>query len=287
MLTLEQLLEQTAVKTEEFLKPKEAKKENFPHDWKPENALTNARLVSFQHQGQNVPFAEVHVHYAKDKNKKVIAVFICPKKMEGKDCPMCDFGWSEYNHAKSLNIKDQSFKRFLPSKEYVSLIIERETEEVDFHSVGYPVLKCFKFPNKVKEQIELLLKDPDYGDITHLIQGTDIKINFSKEAADSGNLSLTVQAARTSSPIFNKKFADANSDFEAFKDAYTKMVQNQCDPFARFGRLDANGIYEVLKKMRDETSDKEEVEANVSTESDSNASEEAKMVALQKELAQA
>lgn len=285
MLTLEQLLEQTAVKTDEFLKPKEGKKENLPQDWKPENALTNARMVSFPFKGQNVPFAEVHVHYAKNKQKKVIAVFLCLKKMEGKDCPMCDFGWSEYNAAKAANIKNDTFKRFLPSKEYVSLIIERETEEADFHSVGYPVLKCFKFPNKVKDQIELLLKDPDYGDITHLIKGTDIKINFNKEAADSGNLSLTIQAARTSSPIFNKRFADASVDFETFREVYTKMLENKCDPFGRFERLDQNGIFEVLKKMRDETSDKEEVEQNATE--NSNVSEEAKMLALQKELAQA
>ncbi len=286
MLTLEQLLEQTSVNTEEFLKPKpkeDKKDQETPENWKPKNALTNARVVSTQFNGKNVPYIETHVHYVKNKSKKTIGVFLCPKRMFGKECPMCDFGWSEYNENKKLGIKSDEFKRFLPSKEYVALIIDRETEENEFSTIGHPVLKCFKFPNKVREQIDLLMVDPDYKDITNLSKGTDLKINFNKEAADAGNLSLTVRASATAgTPIFNRKFADAEKDFDVFRDVYTKMIENKCNPLGRFNQLDSNGIFDLLKKMKEETSDKEEVEAH--PVEDVNLSEEAKMAALQKEL---
>lgn len=286
MLTLEELLAQTAVNTTELLAPKEEeKKEDGPEHWKPKNEVTPSRLVSFEHEGKMVPFAEVNVHYVKNKAGKIIKVFRCPnKKKYDQDCPMCLFGWGEYKRLKDLGSKDKAFKRFLPSQESVSLFIDRETEEAEFNKLGYPVLKCFKYPNKVKEMIEAFLKDPEYGDISHLTKGTDIKINYSEAQAKLQQLSLTVTAARSSSPIFNKKFADVEKDQATFIEVYQNMMKNACDPFSRFETLNSDQILEVMRSMSEETSDKEEVEQHSGT-AENNASEEDKMNALKRDLA--
>lgn len=285
MLTLEELLNQTAVNTTEILTKSETVVKDTPENWKPKEAVTNARLVSFKYKEKQVPYAEVKVHYAKNKANKTLAVFICPKT-DGHECVMCNFGWNEYNEAKKNGSKDKSFKRFLPTTESVSLIIERDTEEKDFTGEpGYPVLKCFKFPNKVREQIDQFLGDPEYGDITHLTKGTDIKINYNQAAAKEQLLSLTVTAARSSSPIFNKKFASVESDFETFRDVYEKMMENKCNPLSRYSVLSSSEILDVLGKMSEENSDREEVESHAAANSDnSNASEADKMAQLKKEL---
>lgn len=286
MLTLEELLNQTTVNTTEVLNSnKEDKKEvETPENWKPKNATTPARIVSFLHEGKMVPYAEIEAHYVKNKSKKMLGVFVCPKKLKGQECPMCTFGWDEYNKAKKLGSKDKEFKRFLPSREYVALVIERDTEEDDFAKTGYPILKSWKFPTKVREQIDVFLADAEYNDITHLTKGTDIKINFNKQLAEEGQLATSVTAARSSSPIFNKKYADAEKDFQTFYEVYQNMTKNACDPFGRFEVVDTDKIFDYLKRMSEETSDKKEVEHAAEAPTDSNLSEEAKMLALQKEL---
>lgn len=140
--------------------------------WKPQEGEQSIRVVCPE---DGDPFKQMWFHYNIGKN----AGFLCPKKMHGKDCPVCNFAWSTYNDAKASNDQETlKFCKTLFAKErFFSPVLVRGEEDQGIRLWGYG-------KTAYSEMIGLVT-NPDYGDITDIDAGTDLVINYGKPAGAS------------------------------------------------------------------------------------------------------
>lgn len=137
--------------------------------WKPQEGDQSIRVVCPE---DGDPFKQFFFHYGVGKNPG----FLCPKKMHGKDCPVCNFAWSTYNDAKAAgDTETLKFCKTLFAKErFFSPVVVRGEEEQGIRLWGYG-------KTAYGEMIGLVT-NPDYGDITDIDAGTDLVLNYGKPA---------------------------------------------------------------------------------------------------------
>jgi hypothetical protein len=135
--------------------------------WKPQDGDQTIRIVCPE---DGDPFKQYYFHYNVGKNPG----FLCPKKMHGKDCPVCNFAWSTYNDAKAAgDTETLKFCKTLFAKErFFSPVVVRGEEDQGIRLWGYG-------KTAYGEMIGLVT-NPDYGDITDVNGGTDLTINYGK-----------------------------------------------------------------------------------------------------------
>ena len=135
--------------------------------WKPQDGDQTIRIVCPE---DGDPFKQYYFHYNVGKNPG----FLCPKKMHGKDCPVCNFAWSTYNDAKAAgDTETLKFCKTLFAKErFFSPVVVRGEEDQGIRLWGYG-------KTAYGEMIGLVT-NPDYGDITDVDGGTDLTINYGK-----------------------------------------------------------------------------------------------------------
>lgn len=135
--------------------------------WKPQDGDQTIRIVCPE---DGDPFKQYYFHYNVGKNPG----FLCPKKMHGKDCPVCNFAWSTYSDAKAAgDTETLKFCKTLFAKErFFSPVVIRGEEDQGIRLWGYG-------KTAYGEMIGLVT-NPDYGDITDVDGGTDLTINYGK-----------------------------------------------------------------------------------------------------------
>jgi len=135
--------------------------------WKPQDGDQTIRIVCPE---DGDPFKQYYFHYNVGKNPG----FLCPKKMHGKDCPVCNFAWSTYNDAKAAgDTETLKFCKTLFAKErFFSPVVVRGEEDQG--------IKLWGYGKTAYGEMIGLVTNPDYGDITDVDGGIDLTINYGK-----------------------------------------------------------------------------------------------------------
>lgn len=134
------------------------KKQNL---WKPEAGKTRVRIVPYVHRKEN-PFLELYFHY--DIGKKSM---LSPVSFGNAD-PIVEFA----DKLKNTGDKEDwlAGRKIEPKmRTYVPVIVRgKESEGVKFWGFG----------KTIYTELLSIISDPDYGDITDLMSGRDIDVEF-------------------------------------------------------------------------------------------------------------
>jgi hypothetical protein len=129
--------------------------------WKPEAGKTRVRIVPYVHRKEN-PFLELYFHY--DIGKKSM---LSPISFGNAD-PIVEFA----DKLKKTGDKDEWLmgRKMEPKmRTYVPVIVRgKESEGVKFWGFG----------KTIYAELLSIISDPDYGDITDLMNGRDIDVEF-------------------------------------------------------------------------------------------------------------
>lgn len=134
------------------------KKQNL---WKPEAGKTRVRIVPYVHRKEN-PFLEMYFHYDIGKRSMLSPVSF------GNADPIVEFA----DKLKSTGDKEDwlAGRKIEPKmRTYVPVVVRgKESEGVKFWGFG----------KTIYTELLAIISDPDYGDITDLMSGRDIDVEF-------------------------------------------------------------------------------------------------------------
>jgi len=140
------------------LNKSDEKKNNL---WKPEAGKTRVRIVPYVHRKEN-PFLELYFHYDIAKRSMLSPVSF------GNADPVVEFA----EKLKKTGDKDEWLmgRKIEPKmRTYVPVIVRgKESEGVKFWGFG----------KTIYTELLSIISDPDYGDITDLMNGRDIDVEF-------------------------------------------------------------------------------------------------------------
>jgi len=140
------------------LNKSDEKKNNL---WKPESGKTRIRIVPYVHRKDN-PFLELYFHYDIGKKSMLSPIIF------GNADPIVEFA----DKLKKTGDKDEWLmgRKIEPKmRTYVPVIIRgKESEGVKFWGFG----------KQIYTELLSIISDPDYGDITDLMNGRDIDVEF-------------------------------------------------------------------------------------------------------------
>ena len=129
--------------------------------WKPEVGKTRVRIVPYVHRKDN-PFLELYFHYDIAKRSMLSPVSF------GNADPVVEFA----EKLKKTGDKDEWLmgRKIEPKmRTYVPVIVRgKESEGVKFWGFG----------KTIYTELLSIVSDPDYGDITDLLNGRDIDVEF-------------------------------------------------------------------------------------------------------------
>ena len=138
--------------------------------WRPQDGETTIRIVPTP---DGDPFKDYHFHYMNinGKNQSVM----CPKRNFGEACPVCDFASNLWNEGQNgtPGAGDEAKKLFAKQR-FFSPVIVRGQEDLGPRIYGYS--------KTIYEQLLNILFDPDYGDITDIMEGNDIRLTYGRTA---------------------------------------------------------------------------------------------------------
>ena len=163
-------------------------KKNSDLFWKPPVGKSQVRIVPYAFDKSN-PFQELYFHY--EIGKKTM---VSPTSY-GRPDPIVEF--SE-KLKKSGDKEDWKLGRKIEPKFrcYVPVIIRgQESEGVKFYAFG----------KKIYQELLGVITDPDYGDITDLMNGRDVTIECVAPEKDGGFPTYTVRVKPNTSPATEDK----------------------------------------------------------------------------------
>ena len=138
------------------------------------------------------PLKEMYFHYNVGDHKGGI---VCPKRNFGERCPVCDFAsavWKDGTENNDEEAKKLAKSLFVRAR-YFSPVIVRGAEEEGIKFYGYG-----------KRAYELLLGyilDPEYGDITDTLEGTDITLVYTKPTTPGAYPQTSLKMRRNTSTL--------------------------------------------------------------------------------------
>lgn len=167
------------------LNKQDDKKNNL---WKPEAGKTRIRIVPYVHRKEN-PFLELYFHY--DIGKKSM---LSPISFGNAD-PIVEFA----EKLKKTGDKDEWImgRKIEPKmRTYVPVIIRgKESEGVKFWGFG----------KQIYTELLSIISDPDYGDITDLMNGRDIDVEFTPAASAAEFPKTTIRVKPATTPATDDK----------------------------------------------------------------------------------
>ena len=159
------------------------------HWFKPDEGDQTIRIVP---DPDGDPLKEMFFHYNVGEHRGGI---VCPKRNFGETCPICEFASSLWREGVDKN--DEESKKLAKSlfvrARYFSPVVVRGREEEGIKVYGYG-----------KRAYELLLGyilDPDYGDITDVMEGTDIALTYTKPTTPGAYPQTSLKMRRNSSTL--------------------------------------------------------------------------------------
>jgi hypothetical protein len=150
-----------------------------------EEGDTNIRIVPVE---DGDPFKEKFFHYGLGRS------ILCPQRNFGKKCPVCDFVRTLYDDGSE---ESKKMAREIRAKQrFYSPVVIRGQEDSGVKVWGYGKLAY-------KQLINLVL-DPDYGDITDVDSGIDLKITYKLPTKKGEFAETTITPRRASTKLGNK-----------------------------------------------------------------------------------
>jgi hypothetical protein len=261
-MNLQDLLNKTKLNLNQ-LKNKDTetdKKELSPARWLPDVGSYFVRFLTSDEDAdlkKDMWFRKFDVHFFEKK------AFICPKSF-GHKCPLCEYGWGLFQQLKEKNSKlekdkkDRSYAPFLPTQRYVVKLLVRQFEdlkgeklnfeEVELKNVGAPIVRLFDLSATAIEDINKVIFDPEYGDITNILEGFDFRLTKDKKKEGDKSMQSTISftVRRNPSPVFSKELLPATKE-EKFIETYTKMMDSSPRMQERFDNLSSADIISLLE----------------------------------------
>jgi hypothetical protein len=128
--------------------------------WRPQDGESEIRIVP---TADGDPFKEYHFHYNLGPGG-----FLCPKRNYGDDCPVCNFANKLWNDGSEESRK-QAKDLFAKQRFFSPVLVRGEEAEG---------VKAWGFGKMAYEKLLTIVLDPDYGDITDIEEGNDLKIMY-------------------------------------------------------------------------------------------------------------
>ena len=145
---------------------------------------------------------------------------VCPKRNYGEECPICEFASSLWRDGTQNN--DEESKKLAKSlfvrARYFSPVVLRGREDEGVKMYGYG--------KRAYENLLGYILDPDYGDITDPLEGTDISLTYTKPTTPGAYPQTSLKMRRNTSSLLEDKEAipallDSMPDFESLFDRHT------------------------------------------------------------------
>ena len=161
--------------------------------FKPDEGDTDIRIVPTE---DGDPLKEMFFHYNIEGHRGGV---VCPKRNFGERCPICDFAsqlWRDGTENNDEETKKLAKSLFVRTR-YFSPVVVRGLESEGVKVYGYG-----------KTAYELLLGyilDPEYGDITDTVEGTDITITYTKPTRPGAYPQTNMKMRRNTSPLLKDK----------------------------------------------------------------------------------
>ena len=156
--------------------------------WKPKPGSNQVRIVPYQHDKDN-PFLELFFHY--DLGKKN---YLSPVTY-GESDPVVEFA----EKLKKTGDKDDWLmgRKIEPKmRTYVPVIVRgKESEGVKFWGFG----------KTIYSELLSIIADPDYGDITDLMNGRDIDVEFTPSEGPGQYPKTAIRVKPNTSPATEDK----------------------------------------------------------------------------------
>jgi hypothetical protein len=220
------------------LNKSDEKKNNL---WKPEAGKTRIRIVPYVHRKDN-PFLELYFHY--DIAKKSM---LSPISFGNAD-PIVEFA----EKLKKTGDKDEWImgRKIEPKmRTYVPVIVRgKESEGVKFWGFG----------KQIYTELLSIVSDPDYGDITDLMNGRDIDVEFTP-AEGGGFPKTTIRVKPNTQPATDDK-------------SIAEKIMNQPEITDIFPEPSYDELQKALEDWMNPENADADVETSSSTSEDTSAS---------------
>jgi len=227
--------------------------------WKAPIGESTIRIVPYKHAKD--PFNELLFHYDVGNRTALCAANFA------KECPICNF--AQKLRAKKTEEDFNAFKKIAAkTRVYIPILVRgKEDEGIKFWGVG-------------KEVYETLLNfftNPEYGDITHPIDGTDIVVKFTGKSDKLLYGKTEVFPKRNSSPLHQDKamivklLKEVPNIFEVYPEqSFTELEQvlnNYLNPPVEEQKKDSD-VGTVITPAKEAISEKTEVITDLDKEFD-------------------
>ncbi len=138
------------------------------------------------------PLKEMYFHYNVGEHKGGI---VCPKRNYGENCPICEFAsalWKEGTGNNDEESKKLAKSLFVRARYFSPVVVRgREEEGVKFYGYG----------KRAYENLLGYILDPDYGDITDTLEGTDIALTYTKPTTPGAYPQTSLKMRRNTSSL--------------------------------------------------------------------------------------
>lgn len=144
------------------------------------------------------PLKEMYFHYNVGNHRGGI---VCPKRNFGDDCPICEFASALWHEGTKTN--DEESKRLAKSlfvrNRFFSPVVVRGREDEG--------IKIYGYGKRAYENLLGYILDPDYGDITDTLEGTDIALTYTKPTQPGAYPQTSLKMRRNTSPLLEDRDA--------------------------------------------------------------------------------
>ncbi len=163
--------------------------------FKPDEGDQDIRIVP---TSDGDPLKEKYFHYNVGEHRGGI---VCPKRNYGENCPICEFASSLWRDGTENN--DEESKKLAKSlfvrARYFSPVVVRGREDEG--------VKIYGYGKRAYENLLGYILDPDYGDITDALEGTDISLTYTKPTTPGAYPQTNLKMRRNTSPLLEDKDA--------------------------------------------------------------------------------
>ncbi len=177
--------------------------------WKPEEGTQTIRVVC---PPDGDPFRDYLYHYRLGSDSNV--TFISPRTF-GKTDPIAEFGNQLWN--EGTDESKEMARKFFPKMRVFAPVLVRGEEDKG--------IRIWGFSKTTYERLLNIVLDPEYGDITDLHNGTDIRLDYGKKAGQLyASTELRPNRRTTALAKTEKKVKELLETMPSFSDIFVETT---------------------------------------------------------------